>query len=154
VPMHSKGMVANRPIADPTVQSAAYWQATAAGQLSLQRCDACQQFTFYPRVQCPACGSPRLRWTVVSGRGKVWSFSVVERAVSEAFRASVPYVVALVELEEGPLMMSNIVDVEPAEVRIGMAVSVVFEPIDDERSLPLFQPSTGQAARLPGLEDE
>jgi uncharacterized OB-fold protein len=144
--MTSSSAVANRPLAHPTPESVEFWLRTAHDELSLQRCQACHRFTFYPRVQCPACGSALLSWTTASGRGTVWSYSVVGRAVSEAFRASVPYVVALVALDEGPLMMSNIVDVDPADVSIGLAVTVCFEPIDDGRRLPLFRPAADVSA--------
>jgi uncharacterized protein len=136
--MSSHEPVAGRGVGPETLDSAPYWAATREQDLQLQRCRACGRFTFYPRVICPSCGQSELEWTTASGRGTVWSFSVVHRAVSQAFKASVPYVVALVELEEGPRMMSNIVDCDPDDIAIGQQVEVVWEPLEDGRSLPLF----------------
>ena len=120
-----------------TALSAPYWQACHAGRLLLQRCEACAQVQFYPRAFCTRCTSERVVWVEASGRGRVKSFTVIRRAVSVAYAADVPYIVALIELAEGPTMMSNIVDAQTA-VRIGAAVRVRFNALSAEISVPVF----------------
>jgi hypothetical protein len=118
-----------------------FWAATTAGRLLLRRCDDCQGFIWYPRPFCPACGSLRTSWADASGRGTVYTFTVVHRSLIPGYREAVPYVVAYVELEEGPRVMTNIVGVDPAEVSIGMPVSVVFSDTGEGSALYRFQPA-------------
>lgn len=129
------------PKSDPV--TAPFWDSVNRGQLEIQRCDDCRSFIFYPRAMCPSCGSRKLTWTPVSGRGRIYSLTIVHRPTSNAFKADAPYVVALVELDEGCRLMSNIVGVEPdpARVRIGMAVEVVYDRVTDGTTLPKFRPS-------------
>ena len=140
MPMTSTELISGRPVAPPTLDSQPFWDATRENELRIQRCGKCGQFTFFPRVRCPNCGSDDLGWTRAAGTGAIWSFTVVERAVSAACRDVVPYVVALVALAEGPMMMTNIIDCDPGSVSIGMSVEVVFHPVDDGRAVPLFRP--------------
>ena len=107
-----------------------------AGELRLQRCDDCGRFQFYPRILCSHCGGDRLAWQPVSGRGRIASFTVVRRGISPAYPA--PYVVALVDLAEGPRMMSAIVGSEPESVAVGAAVAVRFESWGADHVLPVF----------------
>lgn len=119
------------------------WFAAAnEGRLLLQRCTSCGHHQFYPRIVCTRCSAPEPEWVEASGKGVVASFTVVRHAVSGAYAA--PYVVALVDLSEGPRMMSNIIACEPGDVRIGHAVQVCFEQWDDDVALPVFTlaPST------------
>lgn len=111
----------------PNADSRAFWAAAAEGRLELQRCTACETAQFYPRPHCAACGSPALEPLVASGSGSVFTFTINHRAPTPAYGADGPYVIALVDLDEGPRMMVNLLDVDPAEVRIGMAVQIVFE---------------------------
>ena len=97
-----------------------------------------------PRTLCPHCSSARLTWTQVSGKGQVYSFTIINRAPSPAFAAAVPYVVAVVKLAEGPHLMTNIVDIAPDSVRIGMPVKVVFRKFGDDVVLPMFEPAEAQ----------
>ncbi len=127
------------PIPDPLTEP--YWHAAAAGKLVLPRCDACGRSHFYPRPACPHCGSERIAWAQASGRGTVYSFSVVHRAPSAAFADAVPYVVAVVATEEGPHLLSRIVEIEPAQVRIGLKVQVRFDELEDGVALPVFAPT-------------
>lgn len=129
-----------RPLPSPNALTEPYWQAAQRGELKLPRCEACAQFHFYPRASCPHCGSQKLVWHNVSGNGEVYSFTVVDRAPSKGFEALVPYVVAVVALAEGPHLMTRLIDVQPAAVRIGMAVKVAFEQQDELTTLPVFQP--------------
>lgn len=117
-----------------------FWEGTREGELRLQRCRACSKVIFYPRSVCPACMSDDLEWFAASGNGTVHSFVVVHRA-PPGFADDTPYVVALIDLAEGPRMMSRITGSEPASVEVGQAVTVVFESFDEEITLPLFRQS-------------
>ena len=130
-----------RPLPSPNPLTAPYWQAAHQGELKLPRCDACAKFHFYPRSACPHCGSTQLTWQAVSGTGEVYSFTVVHRAPSKGFEALVPYVVAVVALDEGPHLMTRLTGIDPAMARIGMRVTVAFEKQDDETTLPVFRPA-------------
>lgn len=116
--------------------SQTYWEGCRAGVLRLQRCAACDRFQFYPRIICSHCESRDLHWRDTSGRGQVASFTVVRRAISSVYVA--PYVVALVDLIEGPRMMAAIKYVPLEQLRIGLAVEVSFENWDEETVVPVF----------------
>ncbi|HVW90543.1 MAG TPA: Zn-ribbon domain-containing OB-fold protein [Gaiellaceae bacterium] len=116
-----------------------YWDAAAEGRMVIQHCDACDGAIFPPRPLCPACWSDSVSWREVSGRARVESFSVVHRAPNETFAADVPYVVALVLLDEGPRMMTNIVGCDPDDVAIDMRVRAVYTQYDGF-VLPQFEP--------------
>ena len=111
----------------PNTDSRAFWAATAQGRLELQRCSACNTAQFYPRPHCAACGSDAVQPFTASGLGSVFTFTVNHRAPTPAYGAEGPYVIALVDLDEGPRLMVNILDVDPARVAIDMRVQVVFE---------------------------
>ena len=99
---------------------------------------------FPPRAHCPGCGAPELTWKPVSGLGRIHSYTVAHRAPHPAFAAQLPLIVAIVELEEGPRMVTNLVGCEPAAARVGMAVEACFEAIDDtDMVLPVFTPQSG-----------
>src|SRR5262249_1038611 len=100
----------------------------------------CHQHQFFPRIYCSKRFSDQIEWVNVSGRANVSSFTIVQRPVSPAFANDVPYVVALVTLEEGPQMMTNIVGCRPEEVTVGMPVEVIFEDWSDTISIPKFRP--------------
>ena len=124
----------------PNPETEAFWEGCRKHQLLLQRCVECSEFQFYPRIICTNCTSKNLEWVKASGQGKVLTFTVVRRAVSEAYAADVPYVVALIQLDEGPTMMSNVVRCTPETLKIGSPVQVVFEDWSDEVSIPQFRP--------------
>jgi uncharacterized protein len=107
--------------------SAPYWQGARDGKLLLQRCGDCGKPRFFPRYLCPECGSERTEWTEASGRGTVHSFTIVHRAAFPEFQARAPYAIALIDLAEGPRMMTNIVGDDALDVEIGDAVQVTFE---------------------------
>ncbi len=117
-----------------------FWDGCRAGELRLQRCRGCGELLYPVAPLCPRCLSTELAWERVSGRGRVFSFAVFRHVYHEAWAARVPYTVALVELDEGPRMLSNVVGVPPEEVRVGMAVTVVFEP-EGELAIPRFRPA-------------
>ncbi len=127
------------PVGSP--ETAEYWAGCARHDLLIQRCTGCGAHQFYPRVLCTACSGRALEWVRASGRGRLRSYTIVRRAVSEAYAAEVPYVVALVALEEGPTMMSGVVGCKPEDVRIGMPVQVVFDDWAAGATIPNFTPA-------------
>ena len=127
--------VAERPLPVPDRDTAPFWEAARAGRLRIQRCESCGRTVFYPRSVCPHCLSGQLTWFDCSGRGSVYSFTVVHRT-SDEFRDQVPFPVGLVELEEGVRLMARL---DIAEPRVGMPVEVTFERVSDELSVPHFK---------------
>jgi uncharacterized OB-fold protein len=118
-----------------------FFEGGLFGELRLQRCRHCGELIYYPRIACPECLSMDYDWEVVSGRGTVYSFSFVWRPQHPAFLAKVPITVAAIRLDEGPMMISNIVHCEPQAVAIGMPVHVVFEQVAENIALPKFEPT-------------
>ncbi len=129
-----------RNLPHPTPETAAYWEGCRQGKLLIQRCGSCGHYQFYPRILCTDCMSPQVEWIQASGRGKVVSFTIVRHAISEAYAADVPYVIALIQLDEGPTMMSNVIQSDPERMMIGMPVEVVFEAWSEEITVPKFRP--------------
>ena len=130
------------PVAD--LETAPYWEGTNAGKLLIKRCRSCSRAYFYPRNHCPNCWSTDTEWIESSGRGTVYTFTVVYQNDLPPFRDRVPYVVAIVELDEGVRMTSNIEGVDAGQVRCGMPVQVAFreEPRgEDTVALPVFRPA-------------
>jgi uncharacterized OB-fold protein len=117
-----------------------YWEALARRELYFQRCRDCGTKRFYPRAVCPVCLSSATTWVRASGRGTVYSFTVTHQNQAPGFREELPYVLAYVELEEGPRLMTNVVGCAPDAVRIGMPVEVVFEDVTPEVTLAKFRP--------------
>ena len=133
-----------RPLPAPlTPEARPYWDGLKEGKLMVPRCNACGKPFFYPRVACPHCFADALDWVQASGRGTLYSYTVVHNNAPSAFVADVPYVVAVVELEEGVRMASNLVDCDHAALRCDMPVEVTFERLDDEFTLPKFRPRGG-----------
>ncbi len=131
-----------RPVPPTSELTQPYWDAARRGQMVVQRCEACEHRPFPPRGTCPSCGASSLSWSPVSGRATVYSYTVAHRPPHPAFAAQVPLVVAIVELEEGPRLFTNIVGCDPADVEVGMAVEATTEPIDDtDMVLPVFTPT-------------
>lgn len=122
----------------PTPLSQPWWDACREMQLLLQRCTECGHHQFYPRTLCTAC-SHEVEWIPASGQGTVLSYTVIRHPVSPAYKADVPYIIALIELEEGPVMMSTVDDCDPGNVRIGMPVAVDFQQWTDEITMPFFR---------------
>jgi uncharacterized protein len=129
------------------IESGPFWEATRAGRLLVQWCTACDRGIFYPRVLCPFCGpggeGGPLEWREASGRATVHAVAVEHRpeAAGATFADGEPYCIALVDLEEGVRMMTNVVGCPPDEVHSGMAVTVTWEPLSDGRQLALFRPA-------------
>jgi len=125
-----------RKIVAPAVtrETQPFWEAAATGRLLVKRCTACGESHHYPRPLCPFCGSDRTEWREASGRGSVYSYSVMRRA-------PVPYALAYVTLDEGVTMMTNIVDCDLDAIRIGQSVRVVFKATEDGPPVPMFTPA-------------
>ncbi len=132
-----------RPQPEVSRAGAPFWDAARDGKLLLQCCKACRETIFYPRIRCPKCHSDELDWIEASGKGRIYSYSVVVNNAPSAFLADMPYVVAIVRLEEGVQMLSNIVDCDPEALHCEMPVVVDFREAGGFR-LPLFRPA-GQA---------
>jgi uncharacterized protein len=135
-------MPGSRPLPEPTPETEHFWEGTRAGELRLQRCDDCAHVYFPPRPFCPACASRSVSVFAASGRGRLDSY-VINHRPHPAFEA--PYAIALVALEEGPRLMSNIVgcDQTPEALELDMPLQVTFERQNDTITLPLFRPATG-----------
>ncbi len=133
-------MADKKPVPVPTLESQQYWDAALEGKLMIQHCQDCGSYIFYPRSVCDVCHSNNLEWKQASGKGKIYSYSVVYRPVSKAFEADVPYAVAIIELDEGVHMLSNIVEIEPEGLYIGMPVEVIFEERSESIKMPMFKP--------------
>jgi uncharacterized OB-fold protein len=134
-------MSSGLPVFDPhpTLETERFWTAAAEGRLVLPKCDNCGNVIWYPRRFCPVCHHARVTWIDASGRGTVYSFTVVRKGRGP-WKDSAPYVAAYVELEEGPRVMTNVVEVDPDAVRIGMPVEVVFDR-SETAAIPRFRPA-------------
>jgi uncharacterized OB-fold protein len=117
-----------------------FWEACNNERLVIQQCLDCSSYIFYPRIICPHCMSGQIEWKEVSGKGKVYSYTVARRPADPNFSDDVPYVVALVELDEGVRMMTNIINTSVESVHCEMEVEVVFEKVTEDIRLPKFQP--------------
>jgi uncharacterized OB-fold protein len=133
----------NRPLPTPMPEWDTYWEKAKAHELWLMRCGDCRKAYFYPRAICPNCFSRNTSWFQSSGKGSLHAFAIVHRAPTPAWRDHVPYVTAIVELEDGARMPTNLVEVEPDEtkIRVGMPVEVTFDDVTPEITLPKFRPS-------------
>jgi uncharacterized protein len=127
----------------PTAEADArdYWQSAADGQLTVARCDSCNNVFHYPRPHCPSCWSDQVTMVPASGRATLYTYSTVYRNELAPFADRVPYVAAVVELEEGPRLMTNIEDCDPSALTIGMALTVKFRALTDTVAAPVFVPA-------------
>jgi uncharacterized OB-fold protein len=121
-------------------ESHPFWDAARERRLAIQRCRACNEYVFPPRALCPTCHDAALEWVDATGTGSVYSYTVARRPAGASFADKVPYVVAIVELDEGVRMLSNVVGVEVDAVRVGQRVQVTFEE-SGEVTLPMFEPA-------------
>lgn len=137
-------MALERPLPETDGLAGHFWKEAAQGRLVLQHCQACGRHQHYARPHCTACGSRELVWVSASGRGKVWSHTTVHRGPYEDLPT--PYVVALVRLEEGPVLLTQIVRTDPEQVRCDMPVELVFTPLRDGIQLPVFMPVDKEVA--------
>jgi uncharacterized OB-fold protein len=118
-----------------------FWAHCAKERLCFQRCTRCATWRHLPRTLCAQCGSPEWEWRESSGRGHLYSWTVTHQAILPQFAAEVPYVVAVVELEEGPRMVSRLRDVDAQALRLDLPLQVTFERINVDMALPFFRPA-------------
>ncbi|HEX7096914.1 MAG TPA: Zn-ribbon domain-containing OB-fold protein [Acidimicrobiales bacterium] len=133
-----------KPRPRPTPTSQPFWDALRAERIDLQRCDECGSWVHYPRSRCSTCLSARLSWHTVDGSGHVYTFSVSRQPTAPPFADEVPQIIAVVELANGVRVTTTLVDVEPDDVRVGMAVQPVFEHGDDGITMLRYRPVTTQ----------
>lgn len=131
-----------KPLPHIGLESLLFWEGAKRHELMIQKCLDCGRFYFYPRSICPHCLSYNVDWVKVSGRGKIYSFTVSYRYPSAGFKAEAPYSIAIVELEEGVRLMSNIVECRNEDLKIGMPVEAVFEDVTPEVTIPKFRPAS------------
>ncbi|MBI3785073.1 MAG: OB-fold domain-containing protein [Deltaproteobacteria bacterium] len=139
------------PVPVPNFDNAGFWEGCRNHELRIQRCCACSALRHHPRPLCPACNSSDYDWHKVSGRGTLYTFTIVHGPTLAAFAAHAPYNVAVVQLDEGPYLVTNIVEYNGTPLRIGLPVEVVFNDVDATISLPKFRPvkpMSGSAATL------
>ena len=127
-----------RPLPVPTELTRPYWESAKQGELRIQHCQACGHWQFYPRPFCLRCESEDLQWQRTAGLGSIYTFTVNHRAPNPFMKARLPYVVAIVQLDEGPRLMANVLDAKPGEVAIGKRVQVRFEAASEDITLPQF----------------
>ena len=127
------------PLPIPTADNAPFYEAARGGELRLQRCTRCGRFRHYPRPTCPACLAREHTWERASGRGTVWTWTIVRGPTLPAFEAKLPYNVVDVLLDEGVHFVSEVLDCAPEDIRAGMPVEAVFVPASEEITLVKFR---------------
>lgn len=133
-----------KPLPVITTEAREFWEGCKNGELLIQKCSDCGTLRWFPRPMCHECTSMESEWAKVSGNGTVYSYTIVYHPVHSGFAEEVPYTVVLVDLEEGGVrFLSNLVECPIEEVKVGMAVEVVFEPVTPEVTLPKFRPAKG-----------
>ncbi len=128
------------PAPQVTTTTKQFWDATTRGEFLLQRCDACDTVIWFPKKHCPECAATGLSTFAASGNGTVYSHTVIRKVANE-YKAATPFVVAYVELDEGPRVMTNIVDCDPESVTVGMRVRMVFHDTGEGSALYRFVPA-------------
>ena len=131
----------NKPLPTVAGETKPFWDSCRRGQLVIQQCADCGEYQWYPRGICANCWGENIRWVQSSGRGTVWTYTVTYQNRTTGFAEMVPYALALVELEEGVRMFTNIVECNPREVYIGMPVEVTFQAATGQISVPYFKPA-------------
>ena len=131
----------SKPLPGIDEENKPFWDYCKQHELRMQKCTDCGSFRYPINSICPHCLSMEFEWKKLSGKGKVYSYSIIHQARHPAFAGDVPYTVAIIELEEGTRLTSNIVGCKPEDVRVDMPVEVVFDDITEEFSLPKFKPS-------------
>jgi len=131
----------NKPLPRPNADNKPFWDACKNHQLKFQKCHQCGLVRWPAALICPGCHSDQSEWIEVSGRGKVYSFAIYHQVFHPGFEGEVPYVTASIELEEGPRLLSNVVNCRPDQVYCEMPVAVLWEDVNPDISLPKFQPA-------------
>ena len=131
-----------KPLPIPTPETQEYWDGAKRHELRIPFCRGCQSHFFYPRPLCPKCHSWDVEWRTASGRATLHAYAIQQRPQGPGFE-DVPYITAIVQLDEGPRMMTNLIEIEPdpAQLTNGMPLEVVFDDVTDEITLPKFRPA-------------
>jgi len=129
----------NKPLPHPIPWSKPFWEGCRNHELLIQKCEECLKFIMYPKLFCPHCLSSKLQWVKSSGKGRIYTYSVVYSYAPTQFSSDVPYVVAVIELEEGVRMMSNVVECRPEEIQCDKTVEVIFHKVNEDVTLPKFK---------------
>ena len=140
--MADENKVIKKPLPELTPVNQSFWDGAKAGKLMMQKCQQCGSWVFCPRPVCGECASDKLEWVELSGKGKIFSFTVIREVVGQALRGfapDIPYVTAWIDLEEGPRFCSNIIGSPIDRVKIGMDVEAVFEDTGEGVTLPKFK---------------
>jgi uncharacterized OB-fold protein len=130
-----------KPLPIRTPDNARYWDSAKEHALKLQRCGQCGKFRYPPGPFCPSCLSDDFQWQPVSGRGTIYSFIIVHQRYDPSFAEDLPYNVAVVQLEEGPRLVTNIAGIANEAISVGMPVRVTYEDVTEEFTLPKFTPA-------------
>lgn len=131
-----------RPLAPRDAFHAPHFAAGREGRLLVQQCPTCGHRQFYPRALCVECGGTP-EWLEASGRGEVHTYTVIHQMQVPPFKDDVPYIVAMIDLEEGVRLMGNVLDCPPTDVHVGMPVEVVFVAVDEDAAFPQWRPVRG-----------
>lgn len=119
-----------------------FWEAAKRHELVMPRCTTCDHLFFYPRSECPRCLSSHLEWVRVSGRGRLHTYTIVYQPANAAFRDDTPYIYAVVQLDEGPRMVSNVVQCDLDAVKVDMPLEAIFDDVTPECTLVKFKPAS------------
>jgi uncharacterized OB-fold protein len=130
-----------KPLPHPAPESEPFWAAAKEHKLKIQKCNGCGNYWFPPSEHCPECLSADNTWVEASGKGRVFSFVTYQRLYNKGWEGEIPYVVALIELDEGPRLLSNLTGIAPEDVACDMAVKVVFDDVTPDVTLPKFAPA-------------
>ena len=130
----------DKPLPVPTPQTQPFWDALAEGRVVLQHCAECDRYVYYPRTHCPGCLTRDLEWHELSGNGVVHTYTVARRPTAPPWSEDVPQLIAVVELDEGPRLTTELVNVEPDAIEVGMRVQPVFQAVG-EATLLLYEPA-------------
>jgi uncharacterized OB-fold protein len=130
----------NKPLPVMNEETRPFWEYCRKHELRMQKCRQCGHIRYPISFVCPQCSSIEAEWTLLSGKGSIYSFTVYRVAYHEAFKGDIPYVVAIIQLDEGPRMESNIIGCRVEDVRVEMPVTVSFEKVTDQVTLPKFRP--------------
>ena len=118
-----------------------FWEAAKRHELMIPRCQKCDKFFFYPREECPRCFSQDLGWATVSGKGRLHTYTIVHQVANAAFRDDAPHVYAVIQLDEGPRMISNMVECSHEDLQVDMPVTAVYDDVTPECTLVKFKPA-------------
>ena len=143
--MTAEGAPVTKPVPVPDAITAPFWEAANRGVLAIQHCGACNSYIHPPAALCPDCQHPDLAFREVSGRGRVYTHTIVRDNVTQGFARDEPYVIGIIELaeQERLLLVANVVGIAPEDVRVGMPVRVTFERLTESIALPQFEPDEG-----------